>query len=175
MYYAEAKRIVFCRKFFAIIIGIPALLSTIVSILKIFYFRLNDGTKFGQAVTHSFQTLINKIAQATPQLNFFWESSPVPDPNNFLVANNIKFAGIYFLIFIAMALWSSASKTSAILKEIDLENKKDRLRGTSQREITSNKKSNPIQANSIFSELHTLYIAPLIVGLLIAIFTKYYG
>lgn len=160
-------------------ITIPAVVSTGVSFLKMIYFRLDDGSQLGSMIARPFKELTSWAYQHTPYLNFFWEHSPLPDHLNFSEVQNYYFLAIYLLIFIGAALYASGAKLSyrlaKISEKIEDQILEESIKGTAARSREEIERSTEIPSNSVFSQFHQLYLAPVVTALLGAALVKILG
>lgn len=156
MNYKEARRKSIYKRLVGVSIIAPAIISTAISFLKLLYFRLDDGTQLGNMIAQPFKQLISHTYQNTQFLNFFWENSPTPNHMNFSEIHNAYFLAIYLLIFVGLAFYASGTKIAS------------RLSITNE-EIES---ATEIPSNSIFTQIHQLYLAPVITAIFGAILLK---
>lgn len=175
MTYNDAKRKVIIRLMCGLLISLPSILSTIISVLKMFYYKLDDGTNFGHAISAPFKALTIFAYENTSLLRIFWEYSPVVNPFNFLEKQSIYFFIIYILFFIGWIFIKFAfrlkSRLNAIDQQIEDQLIKESIQG-SQR--TRSQIENSVTVGSS-SKFHDLYIAPLIVAIIGAVIIKLLG
>ncbi|ELV7510467.1 hypothetical protein QMU95_003913 [Aeromonas veronii] len=174
------KKKAFIEIMIGIFIFVPSCMSTIISFLKMFYFRLSDGSRFGDAIAAPFKSIVSYIyTNTTPWLDFFWNNSPTPDPHAISSSESISTFVIYGVIFIGMAFISSGKKkVIKILKineAIDEQMLKESLEGRRQRPRSEIERTVDIPSEKFFTQFHTLYIAPIVTGIIIAILTKFVG
>ena len=111
MNFQEAKGKSITKKIIGIVIAVPAIISTFISILKVFYFRIDDGSQIGGAIARPFKQLVFFIYEKTQALNFFWNNSPTPNHAIISEPHNIYFIVIYLIIFVGFAFYASGKKT----------------------------------------------------------------
>ena len=180
MNYKQAKQKIVVKRVVGIFIGIPALVSTVVSLLKMLYFRVGDGSQLGGMISRPLKMLVSWAYDNTQQyIGWFWQHSPTPDIANIRNPENGYFLVTYFLIFIGMAFWASGSRLADRLRDI---NKKiedqiieESIRGEKARSREQIQMETEIPSNSIFLQFHQLYLAPIIVGIILAILIKLMG
>ena len=179
MNFKEARKKSARRRALGAAIAIPAIISTGVSFLKMLYFRLNDGTQLGSMIARPFKELIERIYQNTQYLNLFWESSPTPNHMSLSEPHNFYFLVIYLLIFVGFAFYASGTKLSSRLAKINekIENQliEESIKGTGARSREDIERSTEIPSNSIFSQIHQLYLAPIVTGVIGAVLVKALG
>lgn len=163
MNYKQAKKKVFIMLWLSVLICVPSLISTLISILKMFALRLDDGSAIGYAVSDPFRKIVYSIYERSRFLDFFWNNSPVPNPLNFYDEQSIKFIGIYVVFFIGWVIFNSGKKLRSRLKQIDEEIENQMLMYSIGRN-SDFREAMELQVNlSKSSKIHDLYIAPLIV------------
>jgi len=119
MTYQQAGRIAILKRIFGWGVFIPALLSTLVSLLS-FVYQHSEKTKGINAVMLDFvHVIVDMLRFNTSFLNIFWYNSPVPDVDKSLFSGaNLMFIIIYFLIFVGLALQTSGARMSRQVKFI---------------------------------------------------------
>ena len=180
MNYKQAKQKIVVKRVVGLFIGIPALVSTVVSLLKMLYFRVDDGTQIGGMISRPLKMLVSWAYDNTQQyIGWFWRHSPTPDIANIWNPENGYFLVTYFLIFVGMAFWASGGRLADRLRDI---NKKiedqiieESIRGEKARSREQIQMETEIPSNSIFLQFHQLYLAPIIVGIILAILIKLMG
>ena len=154
------------------VIAIPACVSTAISLLKMIYFRLDDGSQLGAALTRPFKQAVAWTYEKTQFLSFFWDHSPVPDQFNLSEIQNLYALIIYSGIFVGAAFYASGRKMAVRIAVIDekIEDQliEESLKGSSARSREEIEQSTSIPTNSVFAQAHQLYFAPLIVGIIVA-------
>lgn len=100
MNYIQALRKSRLKRFIGLIVFIIGIISSIISILKMLYFNVDDGTAIAGALAKIFQKLVYLIYENTQFLNIFWKNCPTPNFNQLNVQDNIHFIFLYGLIFI---------------------------------------------------------------------------
>lgn len=180
MNYREAKRKSTVRRLIGIAISIPALISTMVSFLKYLYFGLSDGTQFGEALARPFKTLVYSVYENTQNIfGVFWNFSPTLDLRNFESSENLVVLCVYFLIFVGSATFLSGKKLALRVRKIKekIENQviEESIKGEIARTRDQIEKDVKIPENSVFSQVHTLYIAPIVVGVILLLIAKFIG
>jgi hypothetical protein len=107
MTYQQAGRIAVLKRVAGWVIFIPALLSTLVSLLKFMYEHSEKQPGINAVMLDFAHVMIEMMRFNTPFLNFFWYNSPQPD---FHQHANVLFWVIYALIFIGLALQDSGAR-----------------------------------------------------------------
>ncbi|MFB2649401.1 YniB family protein [Shewanella mangrovisoli] len=175
----EAKSKALFKKIVGVVIALPAIISTAISVLKMLYFRLDDGTKFGSAIAKPFKQLVQLIYENTHILNLFWQHSPTPDLADFLNRQNLYFFAVYVLFFVGLAYFSSGGQLSRRLRKISqkIEDQliEESIKGSASKNRQQIEESIEVPSSTIFSQLHQLYFAPVITAVVGAIILKLMG
>ncbi|WP_275556037.1 YniB family protein [Mixta sp. Marseille-Q2659] len=165
MTYQQAGRVAIIKRVAGWIIFIPALLSTLVSLLN-FMFKHSEKRPGIDAVLLDFvHVMIDMIRFNTPFLGFFWRNSPVPDFNG---GGNIGFWLIYILIFVGLALQASGARMwrqSRHIKEgIEDMLILERAKGEEGRSRQQLEEKIVVPRHTIFLQIFPLYILPVIIA-----------
>ncbi|MFY9997071.1 MAG: YniB family protein [Leclercia sp.] len=163
MTYQQAGRVAILKLIAGWIIFIPAVISTIISVLK-FIFDHSEKQAGINAVMLDFAHVMIEMARFnTPFLNFFWFNSPTPD---FQHGANIAFWIIYALIFIALALQASGARMrrqtrflrEGIENQLILEKAKGE-EGLSREQLEARI---VVPKHTIFLQISSLYVLPVL-------------
>ena len=109
MTYQQAGRIAVLKRIAGWVIFIPAVISTLISVLKFMYDHSEKQPGINAVMLDFAHVMIEMMRFNTPFLNVFWFNSPTPDFQHQL---NIGFWVIYALIFVALALQASGARMS---------------------------------------------------------------
>ena len=144
------------------------------------YFRVDDGTQLGGMIGRPLKMLVSWTYDNTQQyIGWFWRHSPTPDIANIWNPENGYFLVAYFLIFIGMAFWASggrlADRLCDVNKKIEDQIIVESIRGEKARSREQMQKETEIPRHSIFLQFHQLYLAPIIVGIILAMLIKLLG
>jgi hypothetical protein len=179
MTYQEAKKKIYLSWLIGAFILAVSSVSTVISALKMFYFGPDGGDQLSHFLAQPIKRLVAFIYQQTRLLEYFWQFSPQPTPKELHTSQNVYFLIGYLLIFVGLAYIGSARSLSARLaaidKQIEDEMIKSSITGGRVRQREEIQNSIPIQKSGIFSQFHTLYLAPLVVGLIVAVIAKLTG
>lgn len=118
MNYKEARKKSLIMRLIGIAISVPTIISSIVSMLKMIYFQLDNGSQLGGMIARPFQNLVSFIYEHTQFLNIFWKISPTPNHLQLSEIGNIYFIGIYLMVFVGAAFYSAGAKLSRRLDGI---------------------------------------------------------
>lgn len=109
MTYQQAGRIAVLKRLAGWVIFIPAVVSTLISIMKFMAARSEQQAGINAVMLDFAHVMIEMMRFNTPFLNFFWYNSPQP---NFSQHLNIIFWGIFSLVFVGLALQDSGARMS---------------------------------------------------------------
>lgn len=165
MTYQQAGRVAIIKRVAGWIIFLPALISTLVSLMN-FMFKHSEKRPGIDAVLLDFiHVMIDMIRFNTPFLSFFWQKSPVPDFN---AGGNIGFWLIYILIFVGLALQASGARMWRQSRNIK-EGIEDMLileqaKGSEGRSRQQLEEKIVVPRHTIFLQIFPLYILPVIIA-----------
>lgn len=166
MTYQQAGCIAILKRVAGWVIFIPALLSTIISILG-FAFKHSEKQPGIDAVMLDFvHVMVDMIKFNTPFLNVFWQNSPVPEFHN---EANIGFWIIYILIFVGMALQASGVRMwrqSRHIKEgIEDQLILEQAKGSEGRSRAQLEEKIHVPHHTILLQVFPLYILPVVIAI----------
>ena len=176
MTYQQAGRIAVIKRILGWVIFIPAVLSTLISVLG-FVYQHSEKTKGINAVMLDFvHVMVDMVRFNTPFLNFFWYNSPLPE---FKHALNIGFWIIYVLVFVGMALQASGARMARQAKflregvedQLILEQAKG-AEGLSREQLAERI---VVPRHTILKQYFTLYVLPIVVIVIGYIFFSLLG
>ena len=164
MTYQQAGRIAVLKRVAGWVIFIPAVISTLISILKFMNEHSEKQAGINAVMLDFAHVMIEMMRFNTPFLNFFWYNSPQPD---FHQQANILFWVIYVLIFIGLALQASGARMSRQTKFLR-EGVQDQLileqakgpEGLNKAQIEA---KIVVPRHTIFLQIFPLYILPVII------------
>lgn len=179
MTYSEAKKKILIKWLVGAPIVVSTSLSSVISVLKMFYFGIDNGDQLGNLIALPIKRLVYLIYENTHFLNFFWKYSPSPTPRELLASSNIVFFVIYICIFFGMAMVGSARSLSARLEVIDkeIENEliRESVKGNAPRRRQEIQEQVSVPKLRWLSQFHTFYLAPIIAGVIVAVIAKFSG
>jgi len=176
MTYRQALKQSIVKRITGFIIFIFGIVSTSISLLRMLYFNFNDSTTFGNALSNIFQKLVYIIYENTQFLSIFWKNCPTPNLSQLNNQENIYFLFLYLSIFIGVALYTSGKKLAIRLKIINksIENQliHESIKGDRARTRQEIEETIPVERSSLFTQVHQLYLAPLVVAIISGILLK---
>ncbi|MGT8855670.1 YniB family protein [Enterobacter sp. 186315] len=164
MTYQQAGRIAVLKRIAGWVIFIPAVISTLISVLKFMYDHSEKQAGINAVMLDFAHVMIEMMRFNTPFLNLFWFNSPTPDFHQSL---NIGFWVIFALIFVGMALQASGARMSrqtrflreGVEDQMILEKVKG-PEGMSRAQIESRI---VVPRHTIFLQIFPLYVLPIII------------
>lgn len=165
MTYQQAGRVALLKRIAGWIVFIPALISTVISLLG-FMEKSREQREGINAVMQDFaHVMIDMIRFNTGFLQGFWDNSPVPDFNSGL---NVLFWVIYWLIFVGLALQASGARMgrqARYLRE-GLEDQMilEKARGADGQSRQQLEEKIVVPRHTIFLQFFPLYILPLVIA-----------
>ncbi|OEC34390.1 YniB-like protein [Pseudomonas cuatrocienegasensis] len=178
MNYRQAKRKAANQAIIAFVVMVSGLIASIVSAMKMIYFRLDDGTALSGMLTAPLKNLISYLYYQPWFPEWLWQICPTPNPFAITDPENIKFLVVYAAIFVGAAISAGARKSKVRLAKINEEIENELLRQSLRGESTSNSRASMeenavIPQQSIFSQVHQLYLAPIVVTIIGALLLKF--
>ncbi|MBK4714242.1 MULTISPECIES: YniB family protein [Tenebrionibacter/Tenebrionicola group] len=163
MTYQQAGRIALLKRIAGWIIFLPAVISTIISLLKFMYERSEKQPGIDAVMMDFVHVMIEMVRFNTPFLNVFWQNSPQP---NFHSSLNVGFWVIYILIFVGLALQASGARMArqarflreGVEDQLILEKAKGE-EGLSRAALETRV---VVPRHSIFLQIFPLYILPVV-------------
>ena len=164
MTYQQAGRIAILKRLVGWVIFIPALISTLVSVLKFMYAHSEKQEGINAVMPDFAHVMIDMMRVNTPFLNVFWYNSPTPD---FQSGLNLVFWLIFILIFIGLAMQDSGARMSrqarflreGVEDQLILEKAKG-AEGLSREALEARVE---VPRHTIFVQFFPLYVLPIIV------------
>ena len=164
MTYQQAGRIAVIKRILGWVIFIPAVLSTLISVLKFMYEHSEKKPGIDAVMMDFAHLMIEMVRFNTPFLNFFWYNSPLPE---FKHALNIGFWIIYALVFVGMALQASGARMGRQAKFLR-EGVEDQLileQAKGAEGLSREQLAEPIVVppHTILKQYFSLYVLPIVV------------
>ncbi|VYU60534.1 membrane protein [Metakosakonia massiliensis] len=164
MTYQQAGRIAVLKRVLGWVIFIPAVVSTIISVLKFMYDHSEKQAGINAVMLDFAHVMIEMMRFNTPFLNLFWYNSPTPDFQHQL---NVGFWIIFALIFVGLALQASGARMSrqarflreGVQDQMILEKAKG-SEGMTREQIESRI---VVPHHTIFLQIFPLYVLPVII------------
>ena len=176
MSYEEARRLIRIKRLLGIAILAVASPVTAISLLKFLYFGLDDGGLLFAGVALSLKRMVYAIYERTQFLSLVWAHAPIPDPQRLASTSNFWFLVSYLSMFVGIAIFRSGNELAARLRRIEkqIEDELIRLsmRSGERRTREQMQESIEIPQSPVWGRIHELYLAPIVVGLILAVAAK---
>lgn len=173
MTYHQAQKRVRNRRLLGAGIALLACVVFIISLLKGLYFHF-EGVQILTGLDEIAKKTVYWIYSETQFLALFWRLVPAPSmhaPSSF---STVVLLGSYAFIFLGAAIFKSGSALAQRLKKIQEEIEDEIMRqsvsGNVSRSRIEIEQSIEVRPPSVLSQFHALYIAPVVVGIILAIF-----
>ncbi|ATM96036.1 putative yfeABCD locus regulator [Yersinia frederiksenii] len=168
MTYQQAGRVAVIKRIAGWLVFIPALLSTLISIINFAYQYSQKSTGVNAVMLDFIHVMTDMIRFNTTFLDIFWYNSPVPNFEQGFSASNIMFFIIYMLIFVGLSLQASGARMSRQVRHIR-EGIEDQLileqaKGSEGRTREQLEEKIVLPHHTIFLQFFTLYILPFLIG-----------
>lgn len=179
MTYQQAGRVAVIKRILGWVIFIPALLSTIISLLNFFYEQAKAEKGINAVMVDFVHVMVDMAKFNTPFLNVFWNNAPLPVLGQGVTSANLMFILIYWLIFVGLALQASGARMSRQVRHIR-EGVQDQLileqtKGIEARTQQQIEERIVIPRHTIFLQYFPLYILPLIIAIVAYFVLKLLG
>ncbi|VFS51155.1 YniB family protein [Budvicia aquatica] len=110
MTHHQANVVALIKRIVGIVIFIPALVSTVISLLKYLVAPKAQMQEMTAAVMDFVKVMVDIARQYTSFLEYFWVNSPIPDLANWSSSNSLWFIAIFALIFIGLSLQAAGAR-----------------------------------------------------------------
>ncbi|PHM67087.1 membrane protein [Xenorhabdus stockiae] len=178
MTYSQARYVAITKRLLGWVIFIPAFLSTLVSVVNLVWLHGVKGDGINAVLNDFLKMMADVIKFNTPFLDFFWRHSPIPDYMAVITGANVSFLVIYFLMFVGLAMSASGLRIYRQFKFIR-EQIEDHviLEKAKESDVTKEQLEAKVEfpRHSLFSQIFTLYISPIIIGAIAYFLSKLLG
>jgi hypothetical protein len=179
MDYATARSEVTTKRFAGTIVLAVATLFVLAGLLLFLYSSLDGGGPALSSLSAALKRLVHSIFERTQYLLPIWNNAPVPNPNALISVGTLGFLACYIAVFVGASLIRSGNQLARRLRAIDrqIENKaiRESIKGVHRRSRTEMKQQINVPEQCIWKEAHTLYVAPLVVGIILWLIGKAFG
>ncbi|MBK5142177.1 hypothetical protein I2494_00330 [Budviciaceae bacterium BWR-B9] len=173
MTHQQASTVALIKRIAGIVIFIPALISTVISVLKYLVEPKTNMQEMTAMIMDFVQVIIKIVRQYTSFLEYFWGNSPIPDISNWSASGSVWFIVIFLLMFIGLALQASGARLAKRVYNVR-EGVRERaileaMNGDEARSFKDLEKLISIPNTSIFAQFGLLYVSPVLWGIFIYI------
>lgn len=171
MTHHQANVVALIKRIVGIVIFIPALVSTVISLLKYLVAPKAQMQEMTAAVMDFVKVMVDIARQYTRFLEYFWVNSPIPDLANWSSSNSLWFIAIFALIFIGLSLQAAGARLTkrvysireGVIQRAALEG----MNGAEGRTRQELETLVSIPNTSIFAQFGLLYVSPVIWGIIV--------
>lgn len=175
MNFLQAKKQVVHKRIIGGTLAVIAGGLTGVGIVKSLYIQLGILEYQGLGLLTGIKQLIAGLYYLEYFPRFLWPLSPAVNLEDILTAGNIPFFISYAMFFVGIAFFNSANDLSRRMKVIkqkivDLELERSMMgesTAPSPRKFEDMARDLPVEPESFFKQIHSLYIAPVIVAIIL--------
>jgi hypothetical protein len=179
MDYQTAKSRVQKRRIVGAIILLIGALYTTIGLLLFLYHSLDGGSPALSSLSLAIKRLVYAIFERTQIFRHIWDSAPTPNPRDLTSPGSIGFLACYLITFFGASLIGSANQLARRLRVIDrqIEDQaiRESIKGRPRRPRVEIEQQIDVSKQSVWKEAHTLYVAPLVVGLILWAIGKLIG
>lgn len=176
MTHHQANVVALIKRIVGIVIFIPALVSTIISLFKYLVEPKEQMQEMTAAVMDFVKVMVDMLHQYTRFLEYFWINSPIPNLSNWTASNSLWFIAIFVLIFVGLALQAAGARLTrrvysireGVIQRAALEG----MNGAEGRSREELQKLVSIPNTSIFAQFGLLYVAPIIWGVIVYVILR---
>ncbi|PHM29162.1 YniB family protein [Xenorhabdus budapestensis] len=178
MTYQQARYVAIAKRLLGWIIFVPTFLSTLVSVINLVWQHKVKGEGINAVLNDFLRMMAEMIKFNTSFLDFFWKHSPTPDYIATITGANVSFLIIYFLMFVGLAMSASGLRIYRQFKFVkeQIEDhmilEKAKESGVTKKQLEAKIK---FPRHSLFSQIFTLYISPIIIGAIAYFLLKLLG
>jgi YniB-like protein len=176
MDYTTAKRQAATKRIVGSIILAIAVVFLLVGLLLFLYRSLDGGGPALSGLSALLKRLVNGVFEHTQFLLPVWNNAPVPNPNEPTSLGTVGFLVCYGVAFLGAAVIRSGNRLARRLRAIDQqiedEEIRESMKGKQRRSRSEIEQQVNIPKQPVWKEVHTLYIAPLLVGVVLWLIGK---
>jgi YniB-like protein len=176
MDYHQARSAILAKRMAGSLLVFVGALFTLAGLLVYIHGSLDSGGPLLAQASNMLKRLVYGIYERTRLLDLVWRNAPVPNPSQPLALGNFGFLGAYATTFFGASLIRSANRLARRLaklkEEIEDEVMRQSVSGTRKRTRADIESEVKVPNTPFWKEIHTLYVAPLIVGLILWLLSK---
>ena len=179
MRYQEAKNKLYLARVIGLILTIGGGLFTVISVLKFCYFGFDLGDPISHAIAQPLKNVVAMIyGWTTPYLDAVWRVSALPDMREYASLNNVWFICEYVVLIFGIgrirAAGGLAGRIAHARRVLEDEQSRESVRYGYTGPSTGMQPQAPVPGGSEggLKLFHTLYFAPVIVGVVVLIIGK---
>ncbi|WP_159564258.1 YniB family protein [Budvicia diplopodorum] len=171
MTHHQANVVALIKRIVGIVIFIPALVSTIISLLKYLVAPKEQVREMTAVVMDFINVMVDIVRQYTGFCEYFWVNSPLPNLSNWSSSCSLWFIVIFALIFVGLALQAAGARLTkrvyAIREGVIQRAALEGMNGAEGRGREELQALVSIPNTSIFAQFGLLYVSPVIWGVIV--------
>lgn len=179
MDYQTARKRVALKRLSGMAVVLISAAFSLAGIFLFLYTSIDSAGNLLSGLNFSVKRMVYFVFDNTRMLLPIWNNAPVPDPGNIFSRGTLGFLFWYLCVFVGASLIGSANKLSrrlnAIDRQIEDESIRESLAGGRKRSRTELEEQVIVPNQPLWQQVHTLYIAPLVVGIILWVIAKVMG
>ena len=179
MNYQSARREVIVKRVVGSIIALVCAAFVLIGLLLYVYDGIELAGSALTALTSTVRRLVYYLYRHTQFLRFVWDHAAVPDLKALASRDTLMFLGWYAGFFVGASLVGSGNRLARRLRRVDRqiedEQMRDSARGARVRPRVEIEAQITVKKQSVWRQIHTLYVAPVVVGVILLILAKLAG
>lgn len=173
MNYRAARRQVVIRRIAGSIVAVVCAAFVAVGILLYVYSNMEFTGSAIAGVENTVRRLVYYLYRHTSFLRLAWDHAAVPDLGAPASRSTLAFLGWYLGFFIGASLVASANELARVVRHVDKkiedEQKRDSANGLQIRPRVEIECQISVPKQSIWMQTRTLYVAPLVIGVILLV------
>lgn len=179
MNYAAAKTEAATKRILGVVVLVVAMLFLLAGLMLFLYTSLDGGSPALSSLSLALKRFVYGVYERTQFLRPIWNHAPAPNPNDLTSKGTVGFLGFYVVAFLGASLVRSGNRLAQRLRSIDREIEDQAIResigGGRRRTRTEIQLQVNVPKQSVWKEVHTLYVAPLAVGIVLWLIGKIFA
>lgn len=171
MDYTTAKMQMIAKRVTGIFIFLTSSLFVLAGSLITLYVSLDSGGPALAQLSFSLKKLVYASYLRTQFLSPIWNNASAPNMNDLTSSGTLGFIAWYIAMFLGVSIFRSGNRLAKRLRVIDRQIEHEEIResvkGKQRRTHKEFQEGINIPNQSIWKEVHTLCIAPLVVGIIL--------
>ncbi len=179
MHYQEAKDKVWRYRLIGLLLLIGGGIFTLISMLKFLYVGLDSGDPLFHGLAQSFKNIVLLAYDWTsPYLDIVWRTAAAPNPRSLVSWGNggfiLEYLAVIFGIDRIRAAGSLAGRIGQAKRILEDEQLRESVRSGGARPPVQMQPTTPVPGGNDrgFKLFHTLYLAPIVVGVIVLFIGK---
>jgi hypothetical protein len=179
MHYQEAKEKILRYRLVGLLLLIGGGVFTLISMLKFLYFGLDSGDPLSHGLAQPFKNLaLLAYGWTSPYLDIVWRTAAVPNPRDLVSWGNVGFIFEYLAVIFGIdrirAAGSLTGRVAQAKRTLEDEQLRESVRSGGAKPPVQIQPTTPVPSGNDrgFKLFHTLYLAPIVVGVIVLFIGK---